>query len=52
MRNWIIGVLTLVVAMNAILGFLYQPVWWFLILTFFVWCIAIYDANQTKPFNP
>ena len=46
MRNWIIGVLTLIVAINAILGLIYQPVWWFLILTFFVWCVAIYDANQ------
>ncbi len=46
MRNWIIGVLTLIVAINAILGLISQPVWWFLILTFFVWCVAIYDANQ------
>ena len=46
MRNWIIGVLTLIVAINAILGLIYQPVWWFLILTLFIWCVAIYDANQ------
>lgn len=48
MRNRILGTLTALLIVNLLIGFYWQPVWWFLLLTVLLLGFAIYDTLQTK----
>ncbi len=48
MRNRILGSLTALLIINLLIGFYWQPVWWFLLLTVLLLAFAIYDSLQTK----
>lgn len=48
MRLTILTVLTLLVAFNVVIGVLWAPVWWFLLLSVTLLIFGLYDAFQTK----
>ena len=48
MRTTILSILVLLVIVNVVIGFLWSPIWWFLLLSATLLCFAMYDVFQTK----
>ncbi|BFT30357.1 FMN-binding glutamate synthase family protein [Alteromonas sp. D210916BOD_24] len=48
MRLPILSVLSLLVAVNVIVGLLWAPIWWFLLLSITLLVFALFDAFQDK----
>lgn len=48
MRKRILGSLTAICTINLLIGFYWQPAWWFLLLTVALLAFAVYDSLQTQ----
>ena len=48
MRKRILGSLTAICTINLLIGFYWQPAWWFLLLTVALLAFAVYDSSQTQ----